>query len=537
MINNCMGKSHAPVALVYAAPEGGGDWASFFPMGLGSIQATLKDRGLACRLANLSGMARRTAVDYLRGLAPGLVGVSMFTFNRSISRALAEMARDACPGAVLVAGGPHATHMADEVFGDCPGLDAIVQGEGEAPMLELARLLELGGDWRAAPSLRFRDGTATAPAPPAADLDALGLAAEHFEADFFGDYSQLGYIATSRGCPSGCSFCGTPALWGRKVRYRSPASVLREMRLLWRGRGITYFNVRDDTFTADKARALEICAALASGDIHPLWSCQSRADMVDEETLVALARAGCGLVQFGVEHGSPKVLKALGKAADLEAAERTLALVKKVGMNLGIYLITGVPGETMEDVALSEALLKRLSPHDAQVSPLAVYPGTRLHQDLLAAGAIAPDFYKTRDELEIWARPSKNDPAKGHDAFTAKALARLRRAADAAAARARYTPEDFKRHKRFLGWCHTTNVICGEAAEEAGDMEEAVRQYAEIIAKEPQNPWGWLKRGRARLGLGLFPAAAADFREALRIVPNSPDALEGAETARRACRM
>jgi tetratricopeptide (TPR) repeat protein len=181
----------------------------------------------------------------------------------------------------------------------------------------------------------------------------------------------------------------------------------------------------------------------------------------------------------------------------------------------------------MEDVARSEALLKRLSPHDAQISPLAVYPGTRLHRELLAAGTIPPDFYRTRDELKIWARPNKRDPKNGYDAFTAKALARLRRAADAAAARARYTPEDFKRHKRLLGWCHTTNVICGEAAEEAGDAEEAVRQYAEIIAKEPQNPWGWLKRGRARLGLGLCPAAAADFKEALKIVPNSPDALEG----------
>jgi radical SAM superfamily enzyme YgiQ (UPF0313 family) len=430
--------------------------------------------------------------------------------------------------------------MADAVFGDCPGLDAIVMGEGEAPMLEVALRLGGGGDWRGAPSLRFRDGTGTAPAPPMADLDTVGLPAEHFQADFFGDRSQLGYITTSRGCPSGCSFCGTPAFWGRGVRLRSPASVLREMRALWRGHGITYFNVRDDTFAADKGRALEICggirADMARGVMHPLWSCQSRADMMDEERLVALARAGCGLIQFGVEHGSPRTLGALGKAADPGGAERTLSLVKEVGMNLGVYLITGVPGETMEDVARSEALLKRLAPHDAQVSPLAVYPGTRLHGELLAASRIAPDFYRVRDELEVWARPDGRDPARGFDAFTAKALARLRRAARAAAARARYTPEDFKRHREFLGWCHTTNVICGEAAEEAGDAEEAIRQYAEITAKEPQNPWGWLKRGRARLSLGLFPAAAADFGEALRITPNGAEALEGMERARRGAR-
>jgi radical SAM superfamily enzyme YgiQ (UPF0313 family) len=529
--------------LIYSAPGGAlgapDPWTSFFPMGLGYIQAMLKSRGLACRLANLSGLPKGEIAEYLRRMGPSLVGVSMFTFNRKRSCALVGMAREACPSAVLVAGGPHATHMADEVFDGCPGLDAIVQGEGEAPMLEMARLLEVGGDWRAAPSLRFRDGTGTAMAPPMADLDTIGLPAEHFEADFFGDYTQLGYIATSRGCPSGCSFCGTPAFWGRRVRFRGAGSVLREMRALWRGHGVAYFNVRDDTFTADRGRALEICgeirADMARGGMYPLWSCQSRPDAVDEERLVAMVRAGCGLIQFGVEHGSPRTLKALGKAADIEGTERALSLVKKVGMNLGVYLITGVPGETMEDVAQSEALLKRLSPHDTQISPLAVYPGTRLHGDMLAAGAIPPDFYSVRDELEIWARPDKSDPAKGnrgYDAFTAKALARLRRAADAAAVRARYTPEDFRRHKKLLGWCHTTNVICGEAAEEAGDVEDAVRQYAEITKKEPQNPWGWLKRGRALLRLGRHRAARADFSEALKLVPKNAEALEGADAAR-----
>jgi radical SAM superfamily enzyme YgiQ (UPF0313 family) len=294
---------------------------------------------------------------------------------------------------------------------------------------------------------------------------------------------------------------------------------------------VAYFNIRDDTFTADRGRALEICAAVASSNTYPLWGCQSRTDMIDEETPVAMVRAGCGLAQFGVEHGSQRTLKTLGKAADIEATARALALVKKVGMNLGIYLFSVFPGETMEDVAQSEALLERLLPHDAQISPLAVYPGTRLHGDMLAAGTIPPDFYRVRGELEIWARPDKRDPRKGYDAFTAKALLRLRRAAAAAAARARYTPEDFKRHKKFLGWCYTTNVICGEAAEDTCDAEEAIRQYAEIIAKEPQNPWGWLKRGQARLGLDLFPAAAADFGEALKIVPKSHEAMKGMERA------
>jgi len=510
---------------------------SFFPIGLGYIQAMLASRGFVCRLANLSGLSKAEAVGYLRGQNPCLVGVSMFTFNRKRSGALVGMAWEACPGAVLLAGGPHATCMAEEVFGDCPALDAVVKGEGEAPMLEIARLLESGGDWREAPSLCFRDGSATAMAAPIADLDTIGLPAEHIDADFFHDSSQLGYITTSRGCPAECSFCGTPAFWGRKVRFRSAGSVLREMEALWHGHGVAYFNVRDDTFTAGRERVMEICGAVIASDIHPVWSCQSRADLIDEERLVAMVRTGCGLMQFGVEHGSPKMLRVLGKGADVEKTERALSLVKKVGMNLGLYLITGIPGETMEDIAQCEALLKRVRPHDVQISPLAVYPGTRLHSELFHNGDIPQDFYRMRGDAEVWARSDKNNPDKGYDSFTATALHRLRRAADAACARARYTARDFESHRRLLGWCATTNIVCGETAEEAGDMEEAIRQYAEIIQKEPQNPWGWIKRGQARLDLGQSKAALADFREALKIVPKNGEALKGAELARGAGKM
>jgi radical SAM superfamily enzyme YgiQ (UPF0313 family) len=504
---------------------------SFFPMGLGYIQAMLRSRGFPCRLANLSGLPKKRIAEYLRDQGPSLVGISMFTFNRARARDLVDVAREVCPGAALVAGGPHATATPGDVFGDCPGLDAIVKGEGETPMLEMARLMLRGGDWRGAPSLVFRDGAETTPAAPIADLDSIGLPAEHFEADFFDDTAQLGYISTSRGCPSDCSFCGTPAFWGRRVRFRSPGSVMREMESLWRGRGVAYFNVRDDTFTADKGRVLEICGSIARSDLHPMWSCQSRADTIDEDRLVAMIRAGCGLMQFGVEHGSERMLRLLGKGAGLAKTERSLSLVKKVGMNLGIYMITGIPSETWDDVAESEALIGRLRPHDVQLSPLAVYPGTRLHAELLTGGAITPDFYRNRDETGVWARPHKKDPRKGYDSFTAKALARLHRAADEAAAKARYTAHDFREQKKLLGWCATTSIICGEAAEEAGDLEEAMRQYTEITIKEPQSPWGWLRRARARRSLGLIPAARADYLEAMAIMPNNAEAIAGAAHA------
>jgi len=394
-------------------------------------------------------------------------------------------------------------------------------------------------------------------AAPIQDLDSIGLPAEHFEADFFDDPQKLSYLSTSRGCPSDCSFCNTPEFWGKKIRFRTPPSVVREMQILWRERGITYFNYRDDTFTADRQRVFDICRAVEGSGIYPLWSCQSRANMVDEERLVAMIRAGCEFIQLGVEHGSDRMLKALAKGVDLEQVNAATALVRRVGMILGVYLITGIPGETAEDVALSEALIEKALPHDVQVAPLAVYPGTRLYRDLLAGGALPKDFYRRAKDAEVFARRADEaileemvDNSRGVprlvgyrctnevftgagwgfvDPHTAKALKRLQDAAEAVKPRARYTPEDFRRQKKFLGWCATTNMLCGEAAEDAGDAAEARAQYSEIINREPQNPWGWMKRAFLGIQTGDFNSAMADLQEALKIVPKNPEALSAQE--------
>jgi radical SAM superfamily enzyme YgiQ (UPF0313 family) len=523
-----MGVKPTSILLAYSAPKTGtkDHWMTFLPIGLGYIQAMLNSHGHACKIANLTSKAKKVIVEYFQESNPDIVGISMFTFNRKRCCDLAKIIRETCPKTVILAGGPHPTHLAGEVFEDCLQLDAIVRGEGEVPMLEIARKIAAGDDWRTAPSLILRDGTKTPVADPIADLSALPLPTEYFDADYFYDVTQLGYLSTSRGCLSKCTFCGTPEFWGHNIRFRSPESVMRELEILWREYGLTYFDFRDDTFTANKSRLLDICSAIVSSGIYPLWSCQSRVNLVDEDRLVAMARAGCEFIQFGVEHGSERMLKILDKGVRLEQVYNALSTVRKVGMNLGIYLITGIPGETAEDVAKSEALIKKVLPHDAQISPLAVYPGTCLYAELVSNGTLPPNFYRKRKDTQVFAR---FDPMQELDDFTTEALSALRQTAEKTRALARYTPEDFQRQKSFLGWCATTNILCGEAAEDAGDMEEAINQYSEIIKMEPQNPWGWLKRGLLHLRFERFPNSLTDFMEVFKLTPNNNEVAAAIE--------
>ena len=451
------GKAGRPATLLlYSAPRSGfGDeWMTFLPIGLGFLQAMLASRGFPCRLANLSGKSRREVLDYLRGQRPQVVGVSMFTFNRKRSCDLLQWAREACPEALLLTGGPHPTHLAGEVFEDCPALDAIVKGEGELPLLGiLERLAGSGRDaWRSAPGLILREGE-TASVPPMEDLDQMGAPVEHFAADFLDDVGQMAYISTSRGCPATCNFCNTPEFWGSSVRFRSPKMVLRELQLLRARHGLTYYSFRDDTFTANRGRILSLMQLIRESDLHPLWNCQSRVNLVDEDRLVAMKRAGCEFMQFGVEHGSERVLQLLDKGTNMRHAHRALSLVRKVGMNLGIYLITGIPGEAWEDVEITASLIRATRPHDVQVSPLALYPGTRLFDQYRQEGRISRDFFRGSGDAEIFARV---------DAHTERALRHLAAVSEQVRPRAVYTPAEFLEQKRWLGFCAVTNLLCGE---------------------------------------------------------------------------
>ena len=182
-------------------------------------------------------------------------------------------------------------------------------------------------------------------------MDSLPLPAASFENAIGVDVRrQLEFIITSRGCPASCSFCSSPRFWGKTLRFRSPRAIIDEIRYIRDKYGLIYFSIRDDTFTSDRKRVVEFCRLLLQEKIYILWNCQSRVNAVDEEILCWMKRAGCECVQFGVESGSKRVLMSLGKGITPEQVKRAALATRRVGIHFSIYLITGVPGETEEDL-------------------------------------------------------------------------------------------------------------------------------------------------------------------------------------------
>lgn len=484
------------------------------PTGLGYLNALLRENGYGSRLANLSGVSWRETEALLRRERPDLFAVSVFTHNRFEALRLAVLAKEINPACVTVFGGPHATHRFTAILKENPAVDLVVLGEGEATFLELVRMVASGEQrFEAVAGLACRSGEVIhySSRPPLADLDALPSPALHYGDAWGCDINrQLEFVITSRGCPAACRFCSSPRFWGKGLRFRSPRAMVDEIRLIRDRYGLLYFSLRDDTFTARKDRVIEFCRLLLEEKVYILWNCQSRVNCVDEEMLLWMRRAGCECVQYGVESGSERILAELGKQITPEQVRVAARATRRAGISLSVYLITGVPGETDEDVRATIRLINDILPHDGLVSPLAYYPGTVLFDDAVRKGSTRPDLFERQREEALYVQSGPSVERATESIL--KALERVGR-------KARFSPADFSAQRKLLGYCHGLSLTAGEWFEGVGEYARAEAQYREINERQPDNPWGWLALGSLYGALGDSERGRHAFLRALSLVP------------------
>ena len=483
-------------------------YISLMPTGLCYLHACLLEAGHTSVLANFSAWPNSRIEKELAAIRPDMIGISQWTHNRHVSMELAGRCRRLLPECLLVMGGGHATFCYKDVLFAGSPVDIVVRGEAEGTLLELAGRTTKHEEWHDIDGIAFRQGdyvVVTAPREPLANLDSLPLPARFLDSSIGVDLElQPEFIVTTRGCPSACHFCSSPAFWGRKVRFRSPQAIVDEIAYIRQKYGLIYFSIRDDTFTADRRRVIEFCSLLIQQHVDILWNCQSRVNAIDRELIITMKRAGCECIQLGVESGSPRILQQLGKNIAPAQIEQACSLIREVGINLSIYLISDIPGETAEDVQQTISLVRRIHPDDGYVSPLAYYPGTQLYTDAVASGAADAEIFTDRHDSALYAADMPHTSAR-----LLKELSKCRQD----------RPGRFNRQKERLGYCFTTNVIASESYRRNGNYSAAEQELLEITIQQPDNPWGWFLLGELHEERDKRAKAVYCFERVLAIVP------------------
>jgi anaerobic magnesium-protoporphyrin IX monomethyl ester cyclase len=328
---------------------------------------------------------------------PDVVGLTSFSVKWPSAQRVAALAKDCNPGVPVVAGGQHVTIMTDDALAD-PNIDFVVKGEGEMTFVEFLREVEGAQNWAAVDGLSWkRDGKVVHNKPRMLtdDLDALPGPARECLYDIENYQPQaLGKLFASRGCPYQCNYCGTQNIWTYKVRHRSAQHIVDEIKQVKKDYGTNYFTFFDDVFGLDKKRAIELCNTMADAKLGVRWDCLTRSNLVSDELLISMKRAGCVKVDMGVESGSNKILKDTKKGLTTEQILTGGELIKKHGLFLYAFFMVGLPTETEEDAKMTIEFLEKLKPHWAGISIFTPIPGTGIYKQLQAEGKIAdkPDF-------------------------------------------------------------------------------------------------------------------------------------------------
>lgn len=201
-------------------------------------------------------------------------------------------------------------------------------------------------------------------------------------------------MQTSRGCPIGCHYCPYPVGQGLLWRWRSPQNVVDEIEHLVRDLGIKYIIFRDPMFSLNQKRVIEICDEIVKRKLKFEWRCETRVDFLKEDTLRAMAAAGCGGVNFGVESSDVAIQKGVGRRPIEQAAfNETIALCRKLGISTFAFFIVGLPGDTVDSVLKTVKFAIDMRTTWIQFTAASPFIGTKLRDWALERGLTEPDEY------------------------------------------------------------------------------------------------------------------------------------------------
>lgn len=209
----------------------------------------------------------------------------------------------------------------------------------------------------------------------------------------FTEWTRTTSILTAYGCPFPCTFCPSRNLpW----QLRPLEDVIDELVHL-RGLGIREVYVRDFTFGPTRRRAKELCEAMIAADLGMSWSAECRLDVLDEEVLGLMRKAGCDVILCGVETGDEEVSNRLGKKFRATRTHELLAHARRLGIRVAGHFVLGSPDETRDQMERTMRFAQSLPMDYASFNLYAPRLGTQMRNELVSLGKVDVEVFGDQD--------------------------------------------------------------------------------------------------------------------------------------------
>ena len=380
-------------------------YALYPRLGLPLIGAALKSAGHDVRIYS----SKLAPIDERDLAAADLVGISTTTSTAPAAYAMADTLRQR--GVPVVVGGSHVTFMADEALRHA---DFVARGEGgEALTLELVEALQGRRELETIAGLSFtRDGRPVhnTPRERCVDLDELPVP----DLSLIVGHERLKTtpIMTSWGCPFACTFCSVTAMFGRSYRWRSPESVIAELRAK-RPHNVFFY---DDNLAADKRRLKTLLRMMIAEDLVVPWQAQVRTDVArDPELLELMARSGCHRLALGFESIDQATLDRFEKSQSVADITQAIDALHRHGIQCHGMFVLGADTDTPATTRRTVEFARSHHIDTVMLNILTPAPGTRQFADLDAEGRIFTKRWELYDGLHVVFTPRQMSPHELQD--------------------------------------------------------------------------------------------------------------------------
>lgn len=372
------------------------------PLNLTYIASVLEGMGYDVEILDLNFInIRGEFVKLLKEKKFDIIGFTSTTPLIKITFKLIQIVKLIYPEVIVILGGWHASTLPLQIMKECKDIDFIIVGEGEETIKDLVSHLDDSNERRdlyGIEGIVFRSNEGkiiiNKPRPQIKDLDTIPFPARHLinlnnykginQLTLGGVFREDGYVShaiTSRGCFNRCIFCADHVIYKQIIRTRTPKNVVLELKEM-----VEKFNIRvigfiDPNFLAFPKRVKEICKFIIEEKLNFSWGCQACVGKYSLELFQLMKEAGCERISFGVETGSPKIMKIINKKhLNIKNIKDNVKMANIAGITTYIFLIFGLPDETVADLNLTRQLIKEIKPDYINMTMAVPYPGTDLYE-------------------------------------------------------------------------------------------------------------------------------------------------------------
>jgi len=374
--------------------EGKDREVKFFPIGLGYIAKAIIEEGHTVKVLDINAahIPRNQVADIIKTNSFEVIGISAMSTQYNYVKWLAETIKMIDSDIVIILGGLLSTYSYRVVL-ENTHVDICVIREGEITIKELLRNLN---KYEAVDGTAFNKNGVIVKnngRKYMKNLDTLTYPAyELFPMEkYINSLNVIGVdkklrtinLIIGRGCPYNCNFCSKSY---EGIRLRSIDSIIEEIKYLKENYAIEGIGFVDECLVINRDRIWELCEKIQK--IKLAWSCQGRANLVDDELLFKMKSAGCTAVGYGIESGSQKILDAMNKKTTVKQAKQAILATQKAGLCPVIQMMFGYPGEDEETLQETVNFFRDIDHPGSELSPTTPLPGSKLWQDSLNKGFI-----------------------------------------------------------------------------------------------------------------------------------------------------